>query len=103
MAIVSHNTEGMRSWSNKLGENSNNYDDLVARLYNLVDQFVGSADFKGGLSTDFEEMVVSQRPAFERYSQTFRECVDLINQTATNIDNDEAELKNMINSSNPLG
>lgn len=103
MAIVSHDTEGMRSWSTALDENSNNYDDLVARLYSLVDQFVGSADFKGGLSTDFEEMVVSQRPAFERYSQTFRECVELINQRATSIDNDEAELKNMINSANPLG
>ena len=103
MVTVSHNTELMRSWSTTMTDKSNNYDDLVARLYSLVDQFVGSEDFKGGLSTDFEDKVISQRPAFERYSATFNECSDLINKTATNIDSDEAELKGAINRANPLG
>lgn len=103
MAIVSHNTELMRDWSTTMDDNSSNYDDLVARLYGLVDQFVGSEEFKGGLSTDFEDKVISQRPAFERYSTTFNECSELIRKTATNIDSDEAELKSAINSANPLG
>ncbi len=103
MAIVSHNTELMRDWSTTMDENNNNYDDLVARLYNLVNQFVGSEEFKGGLSTDFEEKVVSQRPAFERYSATFAECSELIRKTASDIDTDEGELKSAINRANPLG
>ena len=103
MAIVSHNTELMRDWSTTMDDNSSNYDDLVARLYGLVDQFVGSEEFKGGLSTDFEDKVISQKPAFERYSTTFNECSELIRKTATNIDSDEAELKSAINSANPLG
>ncbi len=103
MAIVSHNTELMRNWSTTMDENNSNYDDLVARLYNLVNQFVGSEEFKGGLSTDFEEKVISQRPAFERYSATFAECSELIRKTASDIDTDEGELKGAINRANPLG
>lgn len=103
MAIVSHDTDMMRDWSTNVEERANDYDTLVNRLYTLVDQFVGSADFKGGLSTDFENTVVSQKPEFMRYSETFRECVDLIKQTATSIDSDEAELQSSINSANPLG
>lgn len=103
MAIVSHNTELMRDWSTNMDEKASNYDELVASLYNLVNQFVGSEEFKGGLSTDFEEKVISQRPAFERYSTTFAECTELIRKTATNIDSDESELKGAINSANPLG
>lgn len=103
MAIVSHNTEMMRDWSTTMDENNSNYDELVARLYRLVDQFVGSEEFKGGLSTDFEDKVVAQKPAFERYSTTFAECSEIIRKTATNIDSDEAELKSAINRANPLG
>ncbi len=103
MTIVSHDTNLMRDWSSNVEERANDYDTLVNRLYTLVDQFVGSSDFKGGLSADFENAVVSQKPQFMKYSETFRECVELINQTATNIDNDEAELQSNINSANPLG
>lgn len=103
MAVVSHNTELMRNWSDSLTENTNNYDDLVNRLFFLIDQFVGSADFRGGLSTDFEEVVVSKKPEFQKYAETFRECAELINKTSVKIDNDEAELKSMANSANPLG
>ena len=101
--VVSHDTELMRNWSNTMGENTNQYDSLVNRLYGLIDQFVGSEEFRGGLSTDFMDKVMSQKPAFIRYSDTFKECAELINSTATRIDSDEAELKSAINSANPLG
>lgn len=100
--IVSHNTELMRDWASRMGDKTNIYDEYVSNLYNLVEQFVGSEDFKGGLSTDFEETVLNQRPAFERYSSTFTECIELIKNTATNIDSDEAELRTAIQQNNPL-
>jgi len=103
MEIISHNTDAMRDWSGNIDEQANNYDTLIEDLYKLIDQFVGSEDFKGGLSTDFQDTVVAQKPEFLKYSETFRECVDLINKTATNIDDDEADLKNNISNSNPLG
>ena len=81
----------------------NEYDSLVNRLYSLIDQFVGSEEFRGGLSTDFMDKVMSQKPAFIRYSDTFKECAELISSTAGRIDSDEAELKSAINSANPLG
>jgi uncharacterized protein YukE len=102
MATISHNTELMREWSTNMDEKANNYDELVASLYNLVHLFAGSEDFKGGLSEEFTETVENQRAAFERYSSTFAECTELIRKTATNIDSDEAELKGAINSANPL-
>lgn len=103
MAIVSHDTDLMRDWSSNIDERANDYDSLVTRLYTLVDQFVGSPDFKGGLSTDFENTVINQKPEFLKYSETFRECVELINTTATNIDSDESDLQSGINNANPLG
>lgn len=103
MAIVSHDTDLMRDWSSNIDERANDYDSLVTRLYTLVDQFVGSPEFKGGLSTDFENAVISQKPEFLKYSETFRECVELINTTASNIDSDESSLQSGINKANPLG
>lgn len=99
---VSHNTEAMRSWSTNMNENADNYDMLVNRLYALVDQFVGSSDFSGGLSSDFMDKVLSQKPAFERFSTTFKECAKLINDRSRKIDSDEAELKSRIANANPL-
>ena len=40
--VVSHDTELMRSWSNTMGDKTNEYDSLVNRLYSLIDKFVGS-------------------------------------------------------------
>ena len=31
--VVSHDTELMRNWSNTMGDNSNEYDSLINRLY----------------------------------------------------------------------
>ena len=103
MSIVSHDTDLMRDWSNTMDTNASDYDSLINRLYSLVDQFVGSEEFRGGLSTDFMDKVMSQKPAFIRYSDTFKECAELISSTAGRIDSDEAELKSAINSANPLG
>lgn len=101
--IVSHDTNLMRDWSNTMNENNDNYEYLINRLYLLVDQFVGSDEFRGGLSTDFADKVLSQKPAFIKYSETFKECSELINSTAGKIDSDEAELKSRISAGNPLG
>lgn len=100
--VVSHDTNAMREWSNTMDEHSNNYDDLIRRFYALVDQFVGTADFKGKLSEDFYNNVYNQRSKFEQYSETFKECAELIKSRAGNIDSDEALLQSMINRANPL-
>lgn len=100
--IVSHDTNAMRTWSNNVEQSSGNYDDLVTRFYNLVDQFVGSPEFKGGLSEEFYNTVINQRQAFMNYSQTFRDCAEYMKTKAGNIDSDEAQMKAMFNRANPL-
>lgn len=100
--IVSHDTDQMRNWSNTMDTNASDYDALISRLYALIDQFIGS-EFKGGLSTDFINKVVSQRPTFMKYSETFKECAELITARAQKIDSDEEHLRSMINRANPLG
>lgn len=99
---VSHNTEGMRSWASNMEANAESYDMLVNRLYSLVDQFVGSSDFSGGLSSDFMDRVLSQKPEFQKFSTTFNECAKLINDRSRKIDSDEAQLKSRIAAANPL-
>lgn len=99
---VSHDTNAMRTWSTNVDQHSGDYDDLVSKFYNLVDQFVGSPDFKGGLSEEFFNTVVSKRQVFESYSDTFRECAKYMNTKAGNIDSDEAQMKAMFNRANPL-
>ena len=102
MGTVSHDTSLMRDWSVKMDVNAEDYDALIIRLYTLVDQFVGSAEFKGGLSEDFMNNVMNQRKAFFDYSDTFRECANYIKSTSHGIDDDEHMLKNMMNTNNPL-
>ena len=81
---------------------SGDYDDLITRFYNLVDQFVGSAEFKGGLSEEFFNVVINKRSEFLQYSETFRECAKYMTTKAGNIDSDEAQMKAMFNRANPL-
>ena len=100
--IVSHDTNAMRDWSNNMEQQSGDYDDLISRFYALVDQFVGSAEFKGGLSEDFYNMVIDKRNEFERYSDTFRECAKILSGRADNIESDEAYMKAMFHRANPL-
>lgn len=102
MSIVSHDTEQMRNWSGTMENNANDYDSLINRLYTLIDGFVGSEQFRGGLSGDFLEKVLSKRTTFMQYSDTFRECSELITQTAGRIDSDEEALRARIGRANPL-
>ena len=100
--IVSHDTGLMRDWSNEVNTNKEDYEELINRLYNLIDQFAGSGDFSGGLSRNLLDNSLNQRKSFLQYSETLNECIELINSTARNIDDDEAMLRNMIGSQNPL-
>ena len=100
--VISHDTAGMRKWSGSMENLADDYDSLVARLYALVDGFVGSPQFKGGLSADFADNVLSKKQAFLEYSETFKECSEYLKSRAGRIDSDEAELKSRIASSNPL-
>ncbi len=102
MSIVSHNTDQMREWSSTVDTKTGDYDSLIDRLYNLVEGFAGSANFKGGLSTDLLSNMTELRPQFLKYSTTFRDCTDLIRSRATGIDSDESALKSRIDRSNPL-
>lgn len=101
--IISHNTEAMRDWATVVTENSNLYSDQIEALYSLVDQFAGSPDFKGGLSTDFENQVIDLKPKFEEYAQVIEECVEIIKERATVIDDVESELDSSLKRENPLG
>ncbi len=103
MVTISHSIELMEDWSSRMGDNTNNYDEMVNKLYNLIYQFVGSEDFKGGLSTDFEENMNRLRPEFAKYSTTFSESIEFINERANSIQDKESELANRINSNNLLG
>ena len=100
--IVSHDTNGMRDWSQNIEAKSNDYDDLINKFYAIVDEFVGSPQFKGGLSDEFFNGVMNQRNTFMQYSDTFRECAKYMNTKSANIDSDEAQMKAMFNRANPL-
>jgi uncharacterized protein YukE len=100
--IVSHDTNAMREWSQNIETKSNDYDDLVNKFYAIVDQFVGSPQFKGGLSEEFFNVVMNQRNTFMQYSDTFRECAKYMNTKSSDIDSDEAQMKSMFNRANPL-
>lgn len=99
---VSHNTESMRNWSAAVEDYALEYDRLINSLYALVEQFANSKDFRGGLSEDFLDKFINQKTQFLSYSEIFRECSELINKTATKIDNDHAELKSRIQRNNPF-
>ncbi len=99
MAIVSHNTEAMKSWSGIITNSAAEYDELINSLYNLVDNLV-AADFTGGLSQDFENSVLEKRDEFHKLSELLGECSELISKTSSSIESDEAELKSRIQSHN---
>ena len=42
---VSNNTIGMRDWSKNIDSQADSYDELIRKLYTLVDQFANSEDF----------------------------------------------------------
>ena len=100
---VSHNTDSMRSWSKNMESNAGEYDMLINSLYTLIDQFVGSKEFSGGLASDLLTNLESYKGKFRSYSETFRSAAELISSRAKKIDDDDAMLKNRINSANPLG
>jgi hypothetical protein len=93
----------MRNWSNVMDTNAGDYDSLINRLYNLIEGFAGSEQFRGGLSTDFLNQIMDMKPQFLKYSATFRDCDDLIRARAKSIDIDEANLASRIERANPLG
>lgn len=102
MSVVSHNTDGMRDWSAVMDTNAGDYDSLINRLYNLVEGFAGSEQFRGGLSSDLINRMTELKPQFLKYSSTFRDCTDLIRSRAKAIDADESNLKGRIDRANPL-
>ena len=97
-----HDTREMRNWAGTMNTNADDYDSLVNRLYALIDGFVGSEQFRGGLSADFLQKVASQKSTFLRYSETFRDFADLINSRAGINDSKQQDLEARINRANPL-
>lgn len=101
--IYSHDTSEMKTWSGIMDENSSYYTDLINKLYLIIDGFVGSSQFKGGLADQFEEMVLSKRQLFNNYAETFDEAAALIRDRADYIETDTERLVGKIDSANPLG
>lgn len=100
--IVSHDTDQMRTWSSTMDGNSGDYGSLIRSLYNLVEDFAGSSQFKGGLSSDFLNTFQAQKGQYLKYETTFNDASELIKNRAANIDNDEAYLHSRINNGNPM-
>ena len=102
MDIVGHNTEKMRTWSNDMNNNSNEYGTLIRNLYNLVEEFANSNEFKGGLSDEFLQSFLAMKQEYLSYENIFNECTELINAKAHSIDADDSYLQNRVRSGNPL-
>jgi uncharacterized protein YukE len=99
---VSNNTIGMRDWSKNIDSQADSYDELIRKLYTLVDQFANSEDFRGSLSKEFENAVLNQRQMFDSYSDTFRQCTEYMNRTASRIDAENDELAARMRSGNAV-
>lgn len=97
MEVVSHNVEAMRAWSGNINNASTDYKDYINNLYTLVDNLV-SSDFTGGLSKDFETLVLDKRQDFIRYADVLEECAELIDKTSSSIESDEDALRSRIQS-----
>lgn len=100
--IVSHDTDQMRTWSSTMDGNSGDYGSLIRSLYNLVEDFAGSTQFKGGLSSDFLNTFQAQKAQYLKYETTFNDASELIKNRAANIDDDEAYLHSRMNNGNPM-
>ena len=97
---VSNNTGAMSNWSSNINAQADDYDALVKKLYALVDSFANSENFRGSLSKEFENVVLNQRPMFDSYSTTFRECAEYIKSTANRIDSENDGLTARMRSGN---
>ena len=97
---VSNNTGAMNDWSSNITTQADDYDLLVKKLYALVDSFANSENFRGSLSKEFENVVLNQRPMFDSYSSTFRECAEYIKSTANKIDSENDALAAQMRSGN---
>ena len=96
--FVGHNTQEMRNWSNDIVNAAEEYDTLIKTLYSLVDGFV-SSDFTGGLSGQFEASVMNQREHLNKLTSVLQEVSECVSQRSNIIDQDEEELKSMMNNS----
>lgn len=99
---VSNNTQGMNEWSRNIESQADSYDELIRKLYTLVDQFANSEDFRGSLSKEFENTVLNQRQMFDSYSDTFRQCTEYMKRTANRIDAENDELAARMRSGNAV-
>ena len=97
-SFVGHNTQEMRNWSNDIVNAAQEYDALIKSLYSLVDNFV-SSDFTGGLSGQFQASVMNQREHLNGLTEVLQEVSECVGQRSNIIDQDEEELKRMMNTS----
>ena len=97
-SFVGHNTNEMRSWSDDISNAAQEYDGLIRSLYSLVDNFV-AVDFTGGLSSQFQTSVMNQRQHLNDLTNVLQEVSDCVKQTSAVIDQDEADLKHMMDKS----
>lgn len=98
-----YDTELMAEWSSKMDNNTQEYNSYIDELYNLVNFFANSEDFKGQLAENFKETLDSLRPRFDEYATTFEDCIGFINERRETIIEDDTQLTNMFNNENPLG
>ena len=100
MANVGNDTSQMNEWSNNVDLKNQDYEQLIQKLYTLVDNFASSEEFKGSLSKEFENSVLNQKQMFESYSNTLRQCTDYMKTTSTKIDSQNEQLTAQFKSGN---
>lgn len=97
-----YDTDLMAEWATKMDDNTQNYDSYIGELYNLVNTFANSDEFKGDLAEGFKEKFDSFKPKFDDYTTTLEDCIGFINEKRTQIEEDDTQLINMFNNANPL-
>jgi len=100
--IVSHSTEAMNNWAKTRESDAEDFDTMVNELYSLIDQFVGTDEFRGGLAEDLRNNLDSYKSEFRKYSTTFREASDVMKKNANKIETNDAMHKRNINAANPM-
>ncbi len=91
MARIGHDTDLMRDWANTMKSYADEYDTKIGELYKLVDDFV-QTDFTGGVSAEFNSMVLGKRADFNKLFESINAFADDITSRAGNIDSDTSDL-----------
>ena len=97
--VVNYNTDRMRDWSEKVAKSGEEFIYDIRRLYQEVEDFVGSG-FTGGLADEFYSSFEEKKSFFEDNKNVIDECTDYLAKHSNEIENDEQDLLARMKNSN---